>query len=91
MHLACAASAGVFFKRANVQYLLSSPLSLIAKEDTCGAKIDGHKAKGPPGSAYIPPPESACIVSPAGNLSGIYYSDPIKCLLLFSSLCVGVI
>lgn len=56
MHLACAASAGVFFKRANVQYLLSSPLSLIAKEDTCGAKIDGHKAKGPPGSAYIPPP-----------------------------------
>ena len=54
MHLACAASAGVFFKRANVQYLLSSPLILIAKEDTCGAKIDGHKAKGPPCSAYIP-------------------------------------
>ena len=51
MHLACAASAGVFFKRANVQ----SPLILIAKEDTCGAKIDGHKAKGPPCSAYIPP------------------------------------
>lgn len=55
MHLACAANAGVFFKRANVQYLLSSPLILIAKEDTCGAKIDGHKARRPPGSAYIPP------------------------------------
>lgn len=55
MHLACPVSAGVFFKRANVQYLLSSPLILIAKEDTCGAKIDGHKAKGPPCSTYIPP------------------------------------
>lgn len=55
MHLACPVSAGVFFKRANVHYLLSSPLILIAKEDTCGAKIDGHKAKGPPCSAYIPP------------------------------------
>lgn len=66
MRLACAASAGVFFNRANVQYLLSSPLILIAKEDTCGAKIDGHKAKGPPCSAYIPPRKvSALLVQQA--------------------------
>jgi len=62
MHLACVASADVFFKRANVQYLLSSPLILIANEDTCGAKIDGHKAKGPPGRAYIPPRKVAALL-----------------------------
>lgn len=87
MHLSCAFSAGIFFKRANVQYLFSSPLILKVKEDTCEAKIDGHKAKGPPCSADIPPRKVHALLVQQATWVAITTQTHKMFITIFFSVC----